>query len=205
MAEGKKGFVLYCDYIHTFKHLTKDQRSDVIMWIFEYVNDLNPKPLEGLLMAVVEPIVRQLKRDLIKYEERADRSRQNGLKGGRPKKSENPKKPKETQQVNSKPKKPDTDTVTVTVIVKDILLKKETKSLFNEWLEYRKQIKKPIKAEKTLLSLAKRIEKEGAARSKEVINYSIENGYQGLFWDRTTDQKVISINSKTMQKISKYD
>jgi hypothetical protein len=70
MAENKKSFVLYTDLIHTFKHLTKEQRGEIIYWLLEYTNDLNPKPLDGLLQAVVEPIVRQLKRDLIKWEKK---------------------------------------------------------------------------------------------------------------------------------------
>ena len=106
MATNKKGFVLYCDLIHTMEHLTLEQRGQVITYILEYTNDQNPEPLEGLLQAVVEPIKQQLKRDLKKYEDRADRARENGKKGGRP-------KTQKTQSVNSEPKKPDSVNVSV--------------------------------------------------------------------------------------------
>jgi len=119
MAENKKSFLLYCDLIHTFKHLSKEQRGELIMWVLEYVNDLNPKPLNGLLQAVAEPIKQQLKRDLEKYENIRERNKINGSKGGRPKKAKkptglsgNPKKPKKADSV--------TDTVTVTDKVIDI-------------------------------------------------------------------------------------
>jgi hypothetical protein len=68
MAENKKSFVLYTDLLHTFKYLNLEQRGLVITWVLEYVNDMNPEPLEGLLQAVAEPIRLQLKRDLNKYE-----------------------------------------------------------------------------------------------------------------------------------------
>jgi hypothetical protein len=53
-----------------------------------------------LIDLVFEPIKQQLKRDLKTYENRAERSRENGLKGGRP-------KTQKTQQVILKPRKPD--------------------------------------------------------------------------------------------------
>ena len=68
MAKDKKGFVLYADLIHTMKYLTDEQRGLIFLWVLEYVNDMNPEPLSGLLQAVVEPIKQQLKRDLEKYE-----------------------------------------------------------------------------------------------------------------------------------------
>ena len=120
MASNKKSFVLYCDLIHTMEYLTIKQRGLIFTWILDYVNDKDPEPLEGLLQAVVEPIKQQMKRDLKKYEERAERARENGKKGGRPPKTtttyEDLGKPKETQSVNSEPKKPDNvnDTVNVT-------------------------------------------------------------------------------------------
>jgi len=133
MAQGKKSFVLYTDLIHTFKHLSKEQRGEVIMWVLEYTNDLEPEPIEGALMGVIEHIKQQLKRDLIKYEDRAERSRKNGLKGGRPK---NPEEPRETQWVKKEPKKPDSDNVTVndSVTVNVIDIKKEILNS-NNWID----------------------------------------------------------------------
>lgn len=81
MAKDKKGFILYCDLIHTFQYLTNDQVGEVMMWILKYTNDLNPEPLNGLLQAVVEPIKQQLKRDLKKFESKIDQKKSSGQLG----------------------------------------------------------------------------------------------------------------------------
>jgi len=83
MAKDKKSFILYCDLIHTFEHLSNEQRGEVIYWIMQYVNDLNPEPLNGLLQAVIEPIKRQLKRDLKVYENKIEKRKEAGKKGAK--------------------------------------------------------------------------------------------------------------------------
>jgi hypothetical protein len=75
---------------------------------FRYVNDLNPEPPDKITKMCFIPIKQSLKRDLVKYEERADRARENGAKGGRP-------KTQKTQSVISEPKKPDSVSVSVNV------------------------------------------------------------------------------------------
>lgn len=81
MAEGKKSFILYADIIDTFEHLTNEQRGEVIWWILQYVNDRNPEPLNGLLMAVISTIRSQLKRDLNKYKVKLEQSSESGRIG----------------------------------------------------------------------------------------------------------------------------
>lgn len=135
MAEGKKSFVLYSDLIHSMKHLTLEQRGEVFTWILEYVNDENPKDKEGLMQGFIETIKQQLKRDLKKYEERAQRSRENGAKGGRPK---NPKKPSGLNKNPDEPKKPDSDTVNDNDTVNDSVIKKKTPPDLIEFLNYAK-------------------------------------------------------------------
>jgi hypothetical protein len=108
MAEGKKSFVLYTDIIHVFKKLPKDKQADLIMMILEYVNDTNPVTEDILVDIAFDPIKRQLKRDLVKYESRAERSRENGSKGGRPSNQQEPKKPNGFINNPEEPKKPDT-------------------------------------------------------------------------------------------------
>lgn len=129
MAENKKAFVLYADILSTFDYLTMEQRGQVITWVLQYVNDMKPEPLPGLLAAICEPIKQQLKRDLIKYETRAANSRKNGKKGGAPTKTKNPKKPSGIIKNPGEPKKPDTVTVTVTdkvTVTDNVILLKET-------------------------------------------------------------------------------
>ena len=122
MADNKKSFVLYTDIIHTVKKLPKEKAGELFLTILQYVNDENPIVEDLIVDLAFEPIKQQLKRDLVKYEERADRSRNNGQKGGRPKKTQQViEKPEKTQQVISKPKKPDNDNVNVNDIHREII------------------------------------------------------------------------------------
>lgn len=59
-------------------------------------------------------------------------------------------------------------------------------TILEEWLDYRKQIKKPITNGKTIDKLVDKFKQTPPAVIKKAVNYSIENGYQGLFWDKFT-------------------
>jgi len=100
MAKDKKSFVAYCDWLESFEELTDEEAGRLAKHLFRYVNDLNPEAPDKITKMCFIPIKQSLKRDLVKYEERADRARENGAKGGRP-------KTQKTQSVISEPKKPD--------------------------------------------------------------------------------------------------
>ena len=55
--------------------------------------------------------------------------------------------------------------------------------LFIYWIGYRKQIGKPVEVETTIESLIKRFKKESFDKCSWVVDNSVENNYQGLFWD----------------------
>jgi hypothetical protein len=118
MATNKKGFMLYADQQELFNQLSNEQAGQLIKHVFSYVNDENPKTDSLIINLAFTPIKQQLKRDLIKWEASADRSRINGAKGGRP-----PKQNKPSGLIDNpeEPKEPDTVNVTVndTVTVKD--------------------------------------------------------------------------------------
>lgn len=99
--EGKKGFVLYIDTYDAIKDLSIEEKAQLLDAIFQYhINPENPVGSLGSGAKVAfNFLLAQFKRDFIKYEKRAERSRVNGSKGGRPK----------TQRVISKPRKPDSD------------------------------------------------------------------------------------------------
>ena len=184
MAEGKKSAILYCDLIHTVEKLTDDQAGRLFKHYLRYINDLNPVTDDVLTEIAFEPIKQSLKRDLVKWEKRADRSRENGKKGGRPTKTQTePKKPSGLIDNPDEPRKPDSVSVSVSVSVNDI-----KKDIFNIWLDYRRQIKKPVKVESTLSALAKRFNENTLEKCEWVVNNSIENNYQGLFWDNFKQQ-----------------
>ena len=68
MAENKKGFLLYCDLIHTVEKLDDEQAGKLFKHVLEYVNDFNPITEDLLTQVCFEPIKQSLKRDLKKWE-----------------------------------------------------------------------------------------------------------------------------------------
>jgi hypothetical protein len=62
-------------------------------------------------------------------------------------------------------------------------VKNEKEVMLDEWIEYRKQIKKPIR-QSTIGLLKKEMDSYSNDKCRFVINLSITNGWQGLFWDR---------------------
>lgn len=83
---------MYCEWLELFRKLTDEQAGKLIKHVFAYVNDENPEAPDVIIDIAFTSIKQQFKRDLKKYERRANTSRENGLKGGRPKK-ENPENP----------------------------------------------------------------------------------------------------------------
>lgn len=69
MAENKKSFILYCDLIHTVNKLPDDKAGLLFKHLLSYVNDENPITEDLLVEIAFEPIKRQLKRDLDKWED----------------------------------------------------------------------------------------------------------------------------------------
>lgn len=192
MAENKKSFVLYTDQVGVFNKLTDEQAGVLIKHIYSYVNDENPEG-DFITELAFESIKQQLKRDLVKYEDRAERSRTNGLKGGRPKK---PKKPSGLNENPAKPKKPDNvnvnvnDTVNVNdnVNVNDIIYPFTSENFIKFWGlwkqykkdEHRFKYKTPVTEQAALKKIAELANGDEYTAIK-IIEESIANGYKGLF------------------------
>lgn len=102
MAENKRSFLLYTDVHFTLQKLTDEQAGKLFKHILSYVNDDDPK-LDNLILEIAfEPIKQSLKRDLRRYEAICKRNKDNGLKGGRPK-----KKPRKPSGLINNPNNPD--------------------------------------------------------------------------------------------------
>ena len=128
MAENKKSVLLYCDLIHTVEKMDDATAGEFFKHYLRYINDLNPESDNPIVDITFESVKQNLKRDLVKWEERAEKSRMNGKLGGRP-------KTKITQQVKLKPRKPDTVTVTDKVTVKDTVnVIKDKEAVFKKTL-----------------------------------------------------------------------
>lgn len=70
MAEDKRSFVLYSDLIYTVQKMPIDKAGELLMHILMYVNDMNPETDDLIINLTFEPIKQQLKRDLLKWEEK---------------------------------------------------------------------------------------------------------------------------------------
>jgi len=205
MADEKKSFLLYADITHTVKHLTLEQKGELFTHILDYVNDENPKTENPIINIAFEPIRQSLKRDLVKYNCMVKKRSLAGIASAeaRAKKSTNSTRVKSVEHNPTNP----TDSVSDSDSDSVILLEKETKGIFKDWIDYRKEIKKPIKSEKTKISLAKKIQAAGYIKSKKVIETSISNGWQGLFWDSNENVKYLNnekqptINRQTAETI----
>lgn len=68
MAEEKKSFIAYADWIKTVSKLKDNKAGQLFKIILEYVNDMNPVVDDLLLEIAFEPIKQQLKRDLKEWE-----------------------------------------------------------------------------------------------------------------------------------------
>ena len=71
------------------------------------------------------------------------------------------------------------------ILIKD----SEKNKILKDWLQYRKEIKKPIKAKKTLDLLAKKFDENDVNKCRQVVNTSISNSWQGLFWDKVQQKE----------------
>lgn len=138
----KNNFVVYTEWWESIKHLSVEQKAELLDAMFLYhkgeVNECSP--VVNMALTFMKA---QFERDKLKYEESAERSRLNGSKGGRPKsdKNANNKKPtgfSEKGQVNSKPRKPDDvdvdvdDDVDVDVLLKEITSNEVQKKKTNQ-------------------------------------------------------------------------
>lgn len=70
MAAGKKSFILYCDQKEVWDELNNEEAGKLIKHLFAYVNDENPELNDKFIKIASLPIIKSLKRDLVKWEEK---------------------------------------------------------------------------------------------------------------------------------------
>jgi hypothetical protein len=226
MAENKKGFILYCDLIHTVEQLPNEKAGELFKHILRYVNDLNPQTDDLVTKITFEPIRQQLKRDLTKWTEksikRSEAGRLGGLKSGEVRKQN---EANEANALNSKQNEQVIDTVKVTdtVIVKEEK-KKEIKKqpifdfsfvannyqeVFKMWVDYKSEINDSYKTQRGLEIAYKQLLKfsyGNPQKAVEVVEYSIGNNWKGLFELKPTQQRYEQPNASTKQplKVNPY-
>jgi len=205
MAENKKSFLFYCDWQQTFEALPNEKAGELIKHLLKYVNDENPESDDVLINAVFANIKQTLKRDLKKWESKSQKNSENAKKRWDANACE-----RITSDANVKIEMPidanhaDRDKVIVTVIDKDILLKKETKKeiskkhsidlfpfqedfreVWDNWIQYKKTEHKKsfkrIETEQAAFKLLLEKSKGDSLIAEKIIQQSIANNWQGLF------------------------
>lgn len=119
---GKDSFILYTEQKEVIDKLTDEQAGKLIKAIYEYVSTDRMPELEMTIDLVFTLFKIALDKNKEKYQNVIERNRENGLKGGRPKKTkkpsgflENPTKPKKADNDNEYDNEYDNDTTDVVV------------------------------------------------------------------------------------------
>lgn len=77
-------------------------------------------------------------------------------------------------------------------------LKNEKEVMLDKWIQYRSEIKKPLK-QSTINNLLKDFESYSDSCVTFVVNNSISNGWQGLFWDKYIEAKQLPKSIEQLQ------
>lgn len=214
MAKDKKSFILYTDIKATVDKLSDEYAGKLLKHILAYLNDENPVTDDLLLEIAFEPIKQQFKRDLEKWETIKEKRSQAGKLGGRPKKQEEANKPNAFFDKQTKAKKAVNVNVNVNgnVSVNDNVINNKRKKDKKEielvypfdtptfkaaviiWKQYKSdQHKFKYKSLTSEQALLKQIGKDYTTENDaiEAIEYSMANGYKGIFKPQT------QLNNKT--------
>ena len=82
MAQGKKSFLLYADYIDVFEELSDIDAGQLVKHLLRYVNDKNPETDNPFVKIGFAIIRNQLKRDLKVWESEREKRAISGKIGG---------------------------------------------------------------------------------------------------------------------------
>lgn len=127
-------FKLFTDYKQHIQWLSDEEKGQLFTALFSYADEEEIPPLSPAAHMAFSFITAQIERDWMEYQSKCETSRQNGAKGGRPKKpegmKENPENPTvflETQKRQDKEKDKDKDKEEDKEKDKDILPPKSPK------------------------------------------------------------------------------
>ena len=94
----KSSFLIYLDYQEQFDLLTDEEAGRLIKAIIKYEKTGEIPKLDGMLKMAFSFIKTQLDRDREKYNKKCEKNKENGRKGGRPKKEQKQEDTFETEK-----------------------------------------------------------------------------------------------------------
>lgn len=92
---------MYSEWLPLIDSMTNEQAGILLKTIYAYQSNTDYEITDALLLGVFNMIKAKFDADRKLYDEKCEKNRVNGAKGGRPKKQE---KPKETERLLEKPK-----------------------------------------------------------------------------------------------------
>jgi len=188
----KKSFLLYCDLKHTIDKLPDETAGKLLKLILDYANGDFKEPNDLLLQVVFEPIKQSLIRDLEKYDAKVIRNRENGSKGGRPSKEDNPKKPTGLIDNPLKAKKADSDSDSDNDSVSDSGNEREIVKVKNN------------KEPKSINDFVKLMDSEKYLGTDELLNKAFINFIQmRINMKKIPTKKAVEILTKKLKELSK--
>lgn len=107
---------------------------------------------------------------------------------------------KEKEKINKKEK----EKFTIDLEFPSSINTPECKNKFVEWVEYKKEIKKPYKSYKSINALLKRFSTYTPDRFIESIDYSISQGYTGI-WENPKKEETKNVITKSKKEGSFLD
>lgn len=87
----KNSFLFYLDYEEHLELLTDEQIGQLIKAMIKYEKTGDVPELKGMVKMAFSFIKTQLDRDREKYNQKCEKNKENGVKGGRPKKNQKEK------------------------------------------------------------------------------------------------------------------
>jgi len=203
---SKKSFILYTDTLEVLDEMTDEEAGQLFRAIKEY-QDGNEPDMDRATRIAFSSFRKQFQRDEAKYEEVAQRNRENGQKGGRPSEprrtqknpeepggfSQNPEEPTKTQK---NPENLDSDSGSGSDSVREsgppLSQRKNSPSKKEE--KKGKQGSLPVEAS---------AQKEKSSAKKEKRSKLTDLGYFDTIWEEWLEYK--ATEKKDTYKHSKYE
>lgn len=194
-------FMLYFDYREHLDLLTDEERGRLLTALFEYAEHGTVPELSGASKMAFSFIRSQIDRDFARYQERCERNRENGKRGGKPKQTErlesepvgsdgNPTEANQAKTKKKTKKKENTNTSNIPLTPLDGC-SQSLRDAVRDWLTYkheRSEDYKPTGLQSLLTQIQNKAAAFGDAAVCGAIRLSMSNNWRGIVWDRLEKQ-----------------
>lgn len=194
----RSSFLLYIDKREIVETLTDEQAGKVFKAIYKYVDSKEEVELDPVSNIVFVMFKQTLDKDEERYIGIVERNRNNGLKGGRPKKDKNPKKPVGNLENPNKPKKANTNNNTNINNNNKYFSNEKLNDVFLDFLEVRKKLR-AVNSERAINNLIKKLSNYDDDTKYQMIENSITNSWKDVYELKT--DKGFYQNKQTRKEI----